>query len=77
MFDLAHANATEVLGHKFEIIRLVSVGDHWFAQFAVDGRKYPPFYEPKANVTGMSEREFLTHLQAQSLTMMQYGEEAA
>jgi len=70
-------NSLEIEGHKFEILKLESVGEHWFAQFAVDNRKYPPFYEPKVNTHGMKEQEFLRHMQAQSLTMMQYGEEAA
>jgi hypothetical protein len=68
-------NRTEIQGHSFEIISLKRAGDHWLAQFAVDGRKYPPFYEPASNVIGMTEQEFLRHMKAQSITMMQYGED--
>lgn len=75
MLDLI--NSVECDGHKFEFIKLQRAGDHWLAQVAVDGKKYPPFYEPISNVYEMKEQEFLRHMQAQSLTMMQYGEEVA
>lgn len=70
-------NRLETADHQFEIIKLTRAGEHWLAQFAIDGHKYPPFYEPVSNVIGMNEREFLRHMQAQSLTMVQFDQEAA
>ena len=74
---LEQVNALECAAHRFEIIKLERVGEHWLAQFAVDGKKYPHFYEPVSNVAGMNEQDFLRHMQAQSLTMMQLESEAA
>ena len=70
-------NALETAGHRFERLRLERVGENWLVQFAIDGRKYPPFYEPHSNVQHMKEQEFLRHLEAQSLTAMQLVEEVA
>jgi len=67
---LSEINALETAGHRFELLKLEKAGENWFVQFAIDGRKYPPFYEPHVNVRNLSEREFLQHLQAQSLTMI-------
>jgi hypothetical protein len=66
------ANYPELAGHRFEILRLESLGDMWYAQFAVDGRPYPPFFEPKSNVHYMPEDEFLAYMKCQSLTMVCY-----
>ena len=51
------------------------MGEMWFAQFAVDGKPYPAFYEPKSNVYHMPEDEFLAYMKCQSLTMMSYVEQ--
>lgn len=72
--ELDTVNRLETADHTFEIIKLQRAGEHWLAQFAIDGRKYPPFYEPASNVCDMTESEFLRHMKAQSLTMTQYGE---
>lgn len=65
----------EIAGHRFEILRLESMGDQWLAQFAVDGKPYPAFFEPKSNVHHMPEDDFLAYLKCQSLTMMIYVEQ--
>jgi len=67
---LSEINDLETSGHRFELLELKKVGENWLVQFAIDGRKYPPFYEPHVNVHGLGEQEFLKHLQAQSLTMI-------
>ena len=69
-------NQLEIAGHRFELIRLEKSGDNWLVQFAIDGRKYPAFYEPHSNVAKMDRHQFLRHLQAQSLTSMQMVMEA-
>lgn len=63
-------NALETAGHRFELLKLERTGENWLVQFAIDGRKYPPFYEPHVNVINLREQEFMRHLQAQSLTMI-------
>jgi len=65
----------ELAGHRFEILRLESIGEMWYAQFAVDGKPYPAFFEPKSNVHYMREDEFLAYMKSQSLTMMAYVEQ--
>jgi hypothetical protein len=65
----------EIVGHRFEIMRLESMGEMWFAQFAVDGRPYPAFFEPKSNVHQMAEDEFLAYMKCQALTMVSYVEQ--
>ena len=62
----------ELAGHRFELMRLESMGEMWYAQFAVDGRPYPAFFEPKSNVHHMREDEFLAYLKTQAITMMCY-----
>ena len=69
------AQYAEISGHSFEIIKLQREGEQWFAQFAIDGRKYPPFYEPHVNVVDMDEQTFLLHMKSQSLGMKQYTEQ--
>jgi hypothetical protein len=76
VFVLDTVNSAEIDGHTFERLKLESAGDHWLVQFAIDGRKYSPFYEPKVNTYGMKDQEFLRHLMAQSLTMIGYQEVA-
>ena len=56
-------------------MRLESMGEMWYAQFAVDGRPYPAFFEPKSNVHSMKEDEFLAYMKCQSLTMVAYVEQ--
>jgi len=70
-------NSLETAGHRFELITLRKEGENWLAQFAIDGQKYPAFYEPHANVCNLKDREFMQHLQAQALTNMEYCREAA
>lgn len=65
----------ELAGHSFEILHLKQDGEMWFAQFAVDGKPYPAFFEPKSNVHHMKESEFLDYMRCQSLTMMAYVEQ--
>jgi hypothetical protein len=65
----------EIVGHRFEILRLESMGEMWYAQFAVDGRPYPAFFEPKSNVDAMKEDEFLAYMKCQSLTMVAHVEQ--
>jgi len=65
----------EIAGHRFEIMRLEQMGDFWLAQFAVDGRPYPSFFEPKSNVHHMREEEFLAYMKCQSLTMVAHVEQ--
>jgi hypothetical protein len=65
----------EIVGHRFEILRLESMGEMWYAQFAVDGRPYPAFFEPKSNVDTMKEDEFLAYMKCQSLTMVAHVEQ--
>jgi hypothetical protein len=65
----------ELVGHRFEILRLESMGEQWYAQFAVDGRPNPPFFVPKSNVFHMQEDEFLEYMKCQSLTMACYAEQ--
>lgn len=65
----------ELAGHRFELLRLESMGEMWYAQFAVDGRPYPAFFEPKSNVHHMPEDEFLAYMKCQSLTMVAYIEQ--
>ena len=60
----------ELESHKFERLHLEKVGEFWFAQFAIDGKKYPPFYEPVSNTAEMKEEDFLDHLKLQSLSMI-------
>jgi hypothetical protein len=67
----------ELQGHKFELLRLEPQHEHWMAQFAVDGKPYPPFFEPKHNVVNMREDEFLDHMRSQALTMQEYVEQRA
>ena len=62
----------ELAGHHFELMRLEAMGEMWYAQFAVDGRPYPAFFEPKSNVHHMREDEFLAYLKTQAITMMCY-----
>jgi hypothetical protein len=65
----------EIVGHQFEIMRLEDMGEMWFAKFAVDGRPYPAFFEPKSNVSQMLEPEFLAYMKCQALTMVSYVEQ--
>ncbi len=67
----------ELEGHRFEILHLEPRGEHWLAQFAVDGKPYPPFFEPKQNVVGFDEELFLKHMRSQALTMQEYVEQKA
>jgi hypothetical protein len=67
----------ELIGHKFEMLRLVKDGECWLAQFAVDGRPYPPFFEPHGNVVDMTEDQFLDHMRSQALTMQEYVDQSA
>jgi hypothetical protein len=67
----------ELEGHRFEMLHLEPRGEHWLAQFAVDGRPYPPFFEPKQNVEGFDEQTFLDHMKSQALTMQEYVEQKA
>lgn len=65
----------ELAGHRFEILRLEAMGEMWYAQFAVDGRPYPAFFEPKQNVHHLSEEDFLAYMKCQSLTMVTHVEQ--
>lgn len=67
----------ELAGHTFEIMALHKVGECWLAQFAVDGKPYPPFFEPHHNVIEKNEDEFLDHMRSQALTMQEYVEQKA
>lgn len=67
----------ELTGHHFEILYLGRRGEMWLAQFAVDGKPYPPFFEPHANVVDMEEPLFLDHMKSQALTMQQWVEQKA
>jgi hypothetical protein len=67
----------ELQGHTFERVRLEKVSDYWLAQFAVDNKLYPPFFEPHHNVADLNEDQFLQHMQAQALTMQEYIEQKA
>jgi hypothetical protein len=67
----------ELSGHEFELLSLHREGEQWLAQFAVDGRKYPAFYEPHSNVAHLDEPEFLAHLKSQALNMMEYVNDPA
>lgn len=67
----------ELEGHSFEILKLDKVSEHWLAQFAVDGKPYPPFFEPHHNVVELNEEEFLDHMKSQALTMQEYVEQKA
>lgn len=67
----------ELVGHRFEILHLDKTGECWLAQFAVDGKLYPPFYEPHANVVDLNEDDFLNHMRSQALTMQEYVERKA
>jgi hypothetical protein len=62
----------DIQGHQFEILTLRREGEMWLAQFAIDGRKYPAFYEPYSNTVEMREEEFLPYMKSQSLAMMEY-----
>lgn len=48
------------------------MGDMWYAHFAVDGRPYPAFFEPKSNVHHMRTEEFEEYMKSQALTMASY-----
>ena len=67
----------ELEGHTFERITLEKVSDYWLAQYAVDGKLYPPFFEPHHNVAELNEEEFFDHMKAQALTMQEYVEQKA
>lgn len=62
----------EIAGHLFEILELKPMGDMWYAHFAVDGRPYPAFFEPKSNVHHMRTEEFEEYMKSQALTMASY-----
>lgn len=64
----------ELQGHSFERIHLEKRGECWLAQYAVDGKLYPPFFEPHENVAELSEEEFFDYMKSQALTMQQYVE---
>lgn len=66
---------SELAGHQFELLRLEQMGEMWYAQFAIDGRPYPAFFEPKQNVHHMTEEDFLAYMKCQSLTMVTYVEQ--
>lgn len=74
---MIHVVYPELVGHRFEIIHLDKVGDCWLAQFAVDNKLYPPFYEPHHNVVDLDEEGFLNHMRSQALTMQEYMERKA
>ncbi len=59
------------------MVHLDKEGECWRAQFAVDGKLYPPFFEPHGNVVHMREEEFLDHMKSQALTMQEYVEQKA
>jgi len=61
----------ELAQHTFEILKLDRRGENWLAQFAVDGVPYPPFYEPHSNVVELSNEDFLDHMKASALTMVE------
>ena len=67
----------ELEGHSFEILKLEKPSEHWLVQFAVDGKPYPPFFEPHHNVADLKEEEFLSHMKSQALTMKEYVEQTA
>jgi hypothetical protein len=67
----------ELEGHKFEMLQLTKVGEMWLGKFAVDGKAYPPFFEPHSNVVEMDEETFLQHMKSQALTMQEYVEQKA
>jgi hypothetical protein len=64
--------SAELSGHTFELLGLERRGEFWLAQFAVDGRKYEPFYDPYVNSLEMDESAFMSHLKSQSLGMVEY-----
>lgn len=67
----------ELQGHTFERVKLQKTGEHWLAQFAVDGKLYPPFFEPHHNVLDMNDDQFQDHMKSQALTMQEYVEQKA
>jgi hypothetical protein len=67
MPDLGELDSLEIVGHTFEIIHLAKVNDYWCVQMAVDGIPHEMFYEPAANVDGMTSNEFETYMKAQAL----------
>jgi hypothetical protein len=67
----------ELDGHNFELLVLRRDGEQWLAQFAVDGRKYPSFFEPHCNVAHLDEPSFHAHLKSQALNMMEYVNDPA
>jgi len=69
------SESLEISGHQFEILDLRREGENWLARFAVDGRPYPPFFEPHVNVLQMNNDEFLTHMKSQALSVVQAVEQ--
>ena len=67
----------ELEGHTFERLQLRKVGEMWLGQYAVDGKPYPPFFEPHSNVVDMDEDTFLSHMKSQALTMQEYVDQKA
>lgn len=65
----------ELEGHTFELLQMDKQGENWLARFAVDGVPYPPFYEPHVNVIEMPSDQFMIHMKAQALTMVQAVEQ--
>lgn len=70
-----HDLYAELGNHYFEMIKLERRGEMWLAQFAIDGVKYPAFYEPHINVVEMDEDTFLKHMKSQSLGMKEYTQQ--
>jgi len=66
----------EASRHSFEILQLEKAPNGcWLAQFAIDGKSYPSFYEPCENVYEMSTEEFIAYMQLQALTMAGYWQQ--
>jgi len=69
-------NSPELCQHAFEILQLEkSPNGCWLAQFAIDGKSYPSFYEPCENVHEMDHAEFLTYMKLQALAIAGYWQE--
>jgi len=69
-------NSPELSQHVFEILYMDKASNGcWLAQYAIDGKKYRPFYEPCVNVHAMNTEEFEEYMKLQALTYATYWQE--
>lgn len=68
----AIAGIDSTSGAVVELVALDKVQDCWRVTAAVDGVKYPPFYEPVTNVEHLGEDDLMQHLKEQAVGFADY-----